>query len=380
MKSKHWLIIFSFYLVYMSIANAQMSLNQKIGQMLMVGFCGTTLHDNDPIVKDILAQRIGGVVLYDKNVKTQQTCNIENPKQLKQLTDQLQKITLKAAEIHHNHLYPLLIAIDYEGGKVVNLKTEKGFPKTLSAEDLGKSTDAKAQQYAAQMAKTLQDLGINFDFAPVLDVNVNANNPVIAKYGRSFSKDPEQVVKYAGIFSHAFHEAHILCAYKHFPGHGSAEKDSHLGLVDLSRTWKTEELIPYQALFKDPNSCDLVMTAHILNQGLDKNNYPATLSYAMTTELLRKQLGFKGTVVTDDLQMGAISKYYELTTITQLAIGAGADILLFSNQLVETPQNTSTIMNTIAKEVRERKISENRITDAYHRVMKLKEGLDMGEK
>ncbi len=354
----------------------QPRLEQKIGQMLMVGFNGTELKPTDSIVQDILAQRIGGVVLYGKDMHTKQTRNIQNPEQLKKLTRQLQHYALQAAQIHHNQLYPLLIAVDYEGGKVVNLIPEKGFPATFSAAEIAKMPPQQANVIAEQMADTLQRVGINLDFAPVLDVNVNPENPVIAKYGRSFSADPNQVALYAGIFSQAFYDKHILCVYKHFPGHGSSTGDSHAGLVDISQTWKPLELIPYKKLFSKSDSCSLVMPGHLVNHQLDSEDYPASLSYKMVTGLLRQQLGFKGAVVTDDLQMGAILQHYDLPEIVRLAIQAGDDILLFSNQLVATPQNTEQLMQTIREQVQAGKIDPQRIEQGYEHVMTLKQGLE----
>lgn len=362
-------------LLWFSAGYATVSLDQKIGQMLMVGFKGTELQPNDPIVQDILAERIGGVVLYAKDFQTKQVRNIQNPDQLKKLTRQLQTYAWQAAQAHHNPLYPLLIAVDYEGGKIVNLKPENGFPQTLSAADVGAGSVEQAEAAANQMAETLKQEGINMDFAPVLDVNTHPNNPIIAKYGRSFSADPVKVAKYAGIFATAFHQHGIACVYKHFPGHGSSDKDSHLGLVDVSKTWKPLELQPYQALFAKPDSCGLVMTAHVVNHQLDAADYPASLSYAMTTALLRHTLGFKGAIITDDLQMGAIAQHYDLATVVRMAINAGADMVMFSNQLVKTPQDTQALVRLIAQQVREGKIPESRIEDGYQAMIRLKQTL-----
>lgn len=351
------------------------SLQQQLGQLLMVGFHGIELHDNDPIVQDILAQRIGGVVLYAKDQQTKQIRNIKDPQQLAALTRQLQQYALQAAHNHHNDLYPLLIAVDYEGGQIVNLKPEMGFPVTQPAAELGQYSPDKIKQAAEQMALTLKQAGINFDFAPVLDVNVNPQNPIIAKYGRSFSSNPQQVATDAAIFSKAFRDQHILCAYKHFPGHGSSTADSHLGLVDISKTWQRAELIPYQQLSQNKDVCDFVMTGHLVNHVLDPQDYPATLSHAMTTDLLRQQVGFKGLVITDDLQMGAIDAHYDVTTRVRLALQAGADMLLFSNQLVKTPQDTQELLSIMQQQVQSGAIPSAQVGQSYQRIVQLKRGL-----
>lgn len=370
------IFIFTLFLLFVTQpAKATVTQEQKIGQMLMLGFQGTQLNPDDPIVKDILAQRIGGVVLYARDDHTKGIRNIANPQQLKLLTQQLQAYALQAAKAHHNNLYPLLIAVDYEGGKVVNLKEENGFPKTFSAAEVGKSSYSEAKNRAEQMAQTLSTEGINLDFAPVIDVNINPDNPIIGKYCRSFSADPNKVATYADIFSKEFHKQNILCAYKHFPGHGSSTTDSHLGFVDVTKTWKPSELIPYKKLFKNPTSCNLVMTAHVVNRQLDKSGYPATLSHPIMTDLLRKKLKFKGVVITDDLQMKAISKHYDTELTTKLALNAGADILLFSNQLVEIPQDTAGLVRIISRAVENGEVSENRINESYKRVMDLKKNL-----
>lgn len=369
-------VLSSFLLICIRPAVANdASLDQQISQMLMVGFDGTVLYPNDPIVADILAQRIGGVVLYAKDFHTKDVRNIKNPHQLKVLTEKLQAYAMQAARTKHTRFYPLLIAVDYEGGKVVNLKEENGFPKTFSAAQIGKNSEQQAKEHAEKMARTLKDEGINLDFAPVVDVNINPDNPIIGKRDRSFSADTDKVTTYARIFSQAFHDQHVLCTYKHFPGHGSSDADSHLGFVDVTRTWQFPELTPYKQLFKDATSCGLVMTAHVVNRSLDKAGYPASLSYAMTTDLLRKQLGFKGVIITDDLQMKAIADHYDVPSTVQLAIKAGADILLFSNQLADTPQNTAELIDMIKQAVQSGKISADQIAASYDRVIKLKENL-----
>lgn len=373
---KRWIILILFLLIAgpINMVMAQdISLKAKIGQMLIFGFKGMEIKEEDKITQSILKQEIGGVILFDYDFQTKTyDHNIQSPTQVKHLTQQLQAYTQEAAAEHRNHLYPLFVAIDYEGGKVNRLKETYGFPKTLSAEEIGKKTPKEAIKYADEMAATLKSVGININFAPLIDVNVNPDNPVIGKLGRSYSSDPEKVAEYAGIFSKAYQAEGILCAYKHFPGHGSSTGDTHTGFVDVTQTWKQEELIPYQDLLPKSYACPIVMTAHVQHYGLDSKGYPASISKGMTQDLLRDKLHFDGVVITDDMQMKAIADNYGTHEAVRLAINAGADMLIFGNQLSDTPQDPREIVDMIYADVKAGKISERRINEAYERIMKLK--------
>lgn len=351
--------------------NKEARLKEKIGQMLLIGFQGTELTPTDPIVQAILTQRIGGVILYASQTPSDRR-NITNPTQLKNLTQQLQDYTKQAAKNNNNEFFPLLIGVDYEGGKVTPLKQSKGFPATISAASLAQGTLAEAEHAAQQMARTLADAGINLNFAPILDVNVNPENPVIGKFERSFSRDPKRVAEYAAIFARAYQEHGIICTYKHFPGHGSSSKDTHRGFVDVTPTWQAYELEPYKALVNKSLSCPMVMTAHVVHYGLDSRGYPASISHAMTQELLRTTLNFTGVVITDDLQMRAITDNYGLAESVKLAVNAGADILLFANQLATAPQDPAQIIDLIYADVKAGEIREDRIEEAYQRIIELK--------
>lgn len=370
-------IVFTMSINYSSTALAKdVSLKQKIGQMIIVGFKEAELKPDSSIVKAIQNQQIGGVILFDYDFQTKKfDHNIKNPEQLASLTQQLQQYAKDAAKQHQNNLIPLIISVDYEGGKVDRLKEKYGFPKTLSAVEVSKLSDQDAQAAADKMAKLLRKEGINMNFAPVLDVNVNPENPVIAKLNRSFSSDPNTVAKYGEIFSKAYHDNNIMCAYKHFPGHGSSLGDSHAGFVDVTKTWKSYELDPYKKLLNQPNSCEMVMMAHIVNSQLDNKGYPASLSRAITTDLLRKKMKFQGVVVSDDMQMKAITDNYGLADAIRLSINAGTDILVFGNQLVPTPQDPSEIIDIIYSDVMTGKIPKSRIDESFNRIMKLKSKL-----
>ena len=357
---------------------ASASLKDKIGQMLIIGFEGKTINSQSPVVKAINKHNIGGVILFDFNSQTKQyDKNIESPEQVLQLNQKLQLVNKTANTIHHRKQLPLLISVDYEGGKVNRLKEEYGFPATISAQRMGTMPVEAVDYIAKTMAKTLQKSGFNLDFAPVLDVNVNPENPVIGKRERSFSENPDEVTTYADVFSRQFLNSGIQCAYKHFPGHGSANADSHLSFVDVTDTWQEHELIPYQQLLAYPNHCGMIMTAHIVNRKLDATGVPATLSHTILTGILRNELNFDGVIITDDMQMRAISDNYGLENALTMAINAGADMLIFGNQLTDDgkEQDPQEIIDIIANKVAQGEISEARINDAYQRIIHLKRKL-----
>ncbi len=342
------------------------ALEVKIGQMLQIGFRGMQIADTNHIVRDIENYHLGGVVLFDYDVPADRPIrNIKSPEQIKGLVTELKKLS----EI------PPLISIDQEGGRVARLKPKHGFPETVSAQYLGKLDNADSTRYYAhQTAQNLSKLGINMNLAPVVDLNLNPDNPVIGGLERSFSPDPQTVVKHASIYIKTLHQVNVLTALKHFPGHGSSEEDSHLGVVDVTQMWSQKELIPYRQLI-DSGFVDAVMTAHIFNTKLD-STYPATLSRPTITGILRDKLGFNGVVISDDLMMSAIRKEYGLKTTIKQAIQAGVDILVFANNSIYDPDIVPKAHKIINELIEEGAISKEQIDQSYHRIMKLKENFD----
>lgn len=340
------------------------TLKQKIGQMLIVGFRGEKLTSNNVLHQAISQQQVGGVILFDYNFETKTYHNnILDPHQLKKLTVSLQKLSVA----------PLFVSIDYEGGKVNRLKSQYGFPETLSAAALGKKNLKTASAYAMQMAETLKNTGINLNFAPVLDLNIEKQNRVISKLERSFSDNPELVTQYAKIFIETYQRNNIIPVLKHFPGHGSSIGDTHDGLVDVTHSWKKEELFPYEFLLKDCKHHDFgVLTSHVVHRKLDKKAYPASLSHGITTGLLRESLGFDGVVFTDDLQMKAITNHYGLADAVRLSILAGADALTIGNQLGDFI-GPAEIVQSIYDDVKNNRIPKQRIEESFHRIKQLKE-------
>jgi beta-N-acetylhexosaminidase len=357
-------------------ASASPSLRDKIGQMLLIGFEGKTIDVHSTIVKLIQENNIGGVILFDYNARTDNfDKNIESLMQVKQLNHDLKSFTQQGNHRFKRPLLPLLIAVDYEGGQVNRLNENYGFPKVPSAEEVGHKNIEATEKVAEQMAETLKEAGFNFNFAPVLDVNVNLANPIIGKRGRSFSSHADQVVVDAGIYARTFLKHNIQCSYKHFPGHGSSSFDSHLGFVDVSNTWHAEELEPYLLLLQTPKSCGAVMTAHVVNRALDPSGLPATLSHTMLTDLLRKQFHFEGVIITDDLQMRAIRDHYGLEQAIPMAINAGADMLIIANALPGKRVSPVWVIDLIEAKVNAGEISPQRINEAYQHIIHLKRGL-----
>jgi beta-N-acetylhexosaminidase len=339
-----------------------------LAQMIMVGFRGTAVTPGAPIVADVGARGVGAVVLfsYDVALSSPQR-NVTSPAQLAQLTADLQALAQGTAG-----RLPLLIAADQEGGLVARLDARRGFPPTLSAQELGDRNDpAFTYAEAAALARTLAAGGINHNLAPVVDLNSNPANPVIGALGRSFSADPAVVIAQAQAFIAAHHAQGVTTTLKHFPGHGSSQADSHLGLVDVSATWQRRELEPYAALIQ-AGLADAIMTAHVFNTQLDPI-YPATLSHATLTGLLRAELGYDGVVITDDMNMQAITSQYGFDQAAVLAVAAGADILAYGNNLVYDPGVTQRALAALGAAVAGGELTAARIAESYRRIRALKQ-------
>jgi len=339
-------------------------LKELIGNMFMVGFYGTDINTKSQIVKDMEDYHIGGVILFDKHPsKKGKSKNIKNPKQLKKLTQKLQNYSS----------YPLFIATDQEGGKVARLRKKTGFKKDFpSAKEISNYKNLHSvEKIYSDMAKVLYNSGINLNFAPDVDMEMNPKNVVIVKLKRSYGKEPEQVVRFSKLFIEAMHNNGILTSLKHFPGHGSSTGDTHKGFVEITKSWKPIELEPYINLIEQ-NLTDTIMVAHVFNKNID-DKYPSSLSYKTVTEKLREELGYQGVVVTDDLQMYAISKHFTLEETIKLSINAGVDLLLFGNQL--DPKNIVSVkklVDTTLLLIKSKEISLQIIIDANNRIKKLK--------
>jgi beta-N-acetylhexosaminidase len=337
------------------------TLRERIGQMLLVGFRGMTADAADATRQQIAAGEVGGIILFSVDQLSGGQRNIDSPQQLRGLVDALAAAAPGA---------PLTVAIDQEGGMVARLGPTYGFPATSSAATLGQGDPSATAAAARAMAETLTSVGVTLNLAPVVDLAVNPDNPIIAAVERSFSADPGVVIAHATAFIEAHHDLGVGSAIKHFPGQGSATGDTHAGVVDVTDVWSATELEPFAALVSQ-RLPDAVLTAHIFNGRLD-GEHPATLSRPTITGILREQLGWDGVVISDDMQMGAIRDAYGYEEAVALAIEAGVDILLIANQLVYEPDIAPRTIDIVEGLVRSGRISEERIDASYRRIVALK--------
>lgn len=337
------------------------SLDIKIGQMILVGLdARTSITPADPLAADIRNGKVGGVLIFEKNI-----AKAYGKRELTNMIDVLQEQAPS----------PLLITIDEEGGKVHRLKKKYGFVKMPSAQELGRinNTDS-TYYYYKRLAAEMATVGINLNFAPVVDVAVNPNNPVIVRVKRSFSKNPNVVTRHAIACIDAHHYFGVKTILKHYPGHGSSMGDSHKGLVDVTNSWTYKETEPYRQIIRS-GKCDAIMTAHIVNRNWNSDGLPATLSKDVITDSIRGSLGFDGVVISDDMNMHAISENYGYNEAIKMAINAGVDVLMFGNN-VNTSQGFMTpakIHGIIRDYVEKGEIPMWRINQSYERILKLKQ-------
>ncbi len=335
---------------------------EKIGQLFLIGFEGAALSQNQPVATDIIKRNLGGIILFDKLLAKKMTSNnIMTLSQVTELTSSLQDLA------DGN----LLIAVDQEGGMVTRLKEQHGFPSTPGAEALGNAADPeKTARCSRQVARMLSSIGINFNLAPVVDLNIYSKNPIIGAYGRSFSKNPDIVFDNAARWVAAHRQQGVLSCLKHFPGHGSSRSDSHLAFVDISATWHEAELQPYRDFIMGGYQ-EAIMVGHLFNSHLDEFN-PATLSYPTIQGILRSQLKYEGLVVSDDMQMRAITDRYGLGEACCKAISAGIDLLIVGNNICHDPHIFEKIQEELLRAVEQGKLTTQRIEEAWSRVQKIK--------
>lgn len=327
--------------------------------MLLIGFPKAEV---DPLVlEEVRKGKVGSIIIFEKNIPAKNSFVA-----LKKITWTYQQ----AAPI------PLFISIDQEGGRVNRLKDKYGFPRSITAEAMGNANSLDSVRfYSEATAATLAGLGINVNFAPVVDLASNPANPIIARYGRAFSANEDSVTLLAKEFIKGHRKFNVLTSLKHFPGHGSSKDDTHLGIADVTNTWEKRELQPYEDLIGG-GYADAIMTSHIVNKKLDADGYPGTLSDDILGGILRKQLGFDGVVFTDDMQMHAITKHYGLEDAIRMAILAGVDIMTFSNNISGSDERTVDKVHAIIRGmVKKGIITEARIDESFDRIMRLKKDL-----
>ncbi len=332
-----------------------LTLEQKIGQLMIIGFDGTEADSG--LLEMISKYHVGGVILFARNVRSAQ--------QVAELTNKLQRTAIESGNPG------LFIAIDQEGGRVARLTEDTGFTEFPSAMAIGATADPEnAYRMASAMAAEMRAVGINVDFAPDLDVDNNATNPVIGT--RSFSSDPSKVAAFGIAFGRGLQESGILAFGKHFPGHGDTGTDSHIALplVSHDRARLDQiELVPFKAVIAENFAG--IMSAHVTFPAIDPNpSMPATLSHAVLTGLLREELGFKGLIATDSLEMAALAANgYPPPVGATLAFAAGADLLLFNRDHAMHKQAFANLMRS----VEEGKVSQEQLDSSVRRILEAKE-------
>lgn len=337
-------------------------LENMLGAMIMTGFRGASLDEKDPFLNKIRQGQIGGVILFDKDVTSNSSRNIQSPEQLKKLCGQLQSAAPGF----------LFIGIDQEGGQVRRLRPQKGFMDLPSAQAMGQSSSHETYALAEKLGKELHDLGVNVDLAPVADVDTNPFNPAIGRLGRAFNSDAVLAAQHALAFGQGLAKADVIPTLKHFPGQGCASKDSHLEAMDVSDCWNANvDLLPYAEIIK-AGWPGMIMIGHILHKELDAS-LPASLSQNIIDGLLREGLGWRGVVISDDLQMKAASQGRDLKEIIYLAVQAGNDILLFGNNLEWDGELADKVWRSLNELVAENRLSESRIRESWRRISALQE-------
>ena len=324
---------------------ANMSDADKVGQLLMIGIHGKTLNDDAKFMLN--EYRVGGIILFDRNM--------ESKDQVKSLITDINKTGKSAG------LTPLFIGIDQEGGAVARMEDQ--LIKVPPAEELGKEPIEQAVSLAKQSGTELKDLGFNINFAPVADLGLT--------YGRSFSTNPDDVVRYASAVGKAYDEAGLWYSYKHFPGIGKTDVDLHAdtSVVPVSKeTLLNEDTKVFVDLIKQskPNTY-AIMVSHAMYPQIDPD-HPSSLSKAIITDWLRKDMGYNGVVVTDDMDMGALAKHYTFGDMAVQSILAGSDILLVCHEY----EHMQEAYNGLMKAVKDGRISKERLDESVKRILLMK--------
>jgi len=324
---------------------ANMSDADKVGQLMMIGIHGKTLNDDAKFMLN--EYRVGGIILFDRNM--------ESKDQVKSLITDINKTGKSAG------LTPLFIGIDQEGGAVARMEDQ--LIKVPPAEELGKEPIEQAVSLAKQSGTELKDLGFNINFAPVADLGLT--------YGRSFSTNPDDVVRYASAVGKTYDEAGLWYSYKHFPGIGKTDVDLHAdtSVVPVSKeTLLNEDTKVFVDLIKQskPNTY-AIMVSHAMYPQIDPD-HPSSLSKAIITDWLRKDMGYNGVVVTDDMDMGALAKHYTFGDMAVQSILAGSDILLVCHEY----EHMQEAYNGLMKAVKDGRISKERLDESVKRILLMK--------
>ncbi len=330
--------------------NAQLSLEQLAGQLLIAGFPDALTTAPAPIQDALQKGHLSGCILFRRNV--------ENVDQVLSLTTSIHEATTHAPA-------PPFVALDQEGGRVVRLR--EPLTPIPPMRLVGEYATAELASHLSEVVATeVGALGFNLNFAPVLDVDTNPDNPVIGD--RSFSSDPKKVARYGGAWMAGHTIAGVLPCGKHFPGHGDTNQDSHLALPTLTHNKERLdriELHPFRRLINA--KIPMIMTAHIVMSAIDPI-YPATLSESVIRGLLRKQLGYNGVVVSDCLEMKAIADHFDIEQVVELGVRAGVDLFLISHTEEKWKKAHAHLVNTAQNDPEFAEL----LTQSAERVLKLK--------
>ena len=325
-----------------------MTLDEKIGQMITVGIDGYNLNDKTKLL--IEEKKVGGVILFKDNIKD---------------SNQLLKLINNIKDINSKNKIPLFISVDEEGGRVSRLPKE--IKKLPPNEIVGRVNDRDlAYDIGKNIGYALKSFGFNMDFAPVLDINSNPNNTVIGD--RSFSSNKDIVANLGVSQINGFKSSNIISVAKHFPGHGDTDTDSHYGLPIIKKSLeqlKEVEFVPFKKAIEEGVSS--IMVSHILLPEIDDIN-PASMSKTIITDILRKDLKFDGLIVTDDMTMGAITNNFDISEACIKSINAGVDLILVCHGYeIEVD-----VINNIKDAVNNGTISMDRINESVYRILSLK--------
>lgn len=330
--------------------------DRMVAEMLVLGFNGASSEaaGAQTIARHLQAGRIGGVCFLGHNTRSR--AGVEG------LTRLFHASATRSKP---------LVAVDQEGGAVQRLGAKIGYDAVPAAQAVAaRNSPREAQAIYARMAHALKSAGFNLNLAPVVDLGREPRNPIVAKFGRAFGKDGATVARYAAAFIAGHRSQGVLTALKHFPGHGSTLVDSHKRPVDLTGTWRPDELEPYRALVR-AGMVDIVMSGHLSHAKLTGGE-PATLSRSAIEGLLRRDIGYRGAVMTDDLDMAAIRSSYALPDAVVRAIAAGNDLILLSNSLKPDPDLPQAAAGAVREAVAQGRIPPGRLEEAAQRVAALK--------
>ena len=324
---------------------ANMSDADKVGQLMMIGIHGKSLNDDAKFMLN--EYRVGGIILFDRNM--------ESKDQVKTLITDINKAGKSAG------LTPLFLGIDQEGGAVARMDDK--LIKVPPAEEVGKEPVEQAAALAREVGTELKELGFNINFAPVADLGLT--------YGRSYSTNPDEVVRYASAVGKSYDEAGLWYSYKHFPGIGKTDVDLHAdtSIVPVSKeTLLSEDTKVFVDLIKQskPNTYT-IMVSHAMYPQIDPD-HPSSLSKTIITDWLRKDMGYNGVVVTDDMDMGALAKHYTFGDMAVQSILAGSDILLVCHEY----EHMQEAYNGLMKAVKDGRISKERLDESVKRILLMK--------